>query len=412
MTTPSIAALDARIGTPEFDADPHETLRYLRAEDPVHWNDTIGAWIITRFADVLTTFRDVTHFSNEGRLAKTTEYLDDETRIGLRPFEEHYTDKGILHSDPPDHTRLRALVLTAFNPRVVQAMRPRIEGIVDGIFDAAEERGGFEAIGDLAWELPSTVLADLLGAPEESRPLFRDWADAVLGFQGVNRPPLAALEAAQTALLEAKDYFRELIELRRREPGDDLLSHLVAAEADGETLTERELLNTCITLLGAGQETTTALIGNGLYLLLSHPDSWSLLKQQPELVPTAVEEFVRYESPIPRQPRLVAADVELGGKLLRAGDVAFQMLNSANRDPEKFDDPETFDITRTPNRHIGFGIGAHFCVGAPLSRLEGEVVFSKLVERFPDARLTDPIPHWNMSKRNSRVLEKLEIELS
>jgi cytochrome P450 len=411
MTMSSVAELDARLGTPEFDADPHETLRRLRAEDPVHWNDAIGAWIITRFDDVLTTFRDVKHFSNEGRLAKTTEYLGDEVRAGLHPFEEHYSDKGILHSDAPDHTRLRTLVLAGFNPRVVAAMRPRIEAIVDGIFDQAAERGRLEAIGDLAWELPSTVLADLLGAPEESRPLFRDWADAVLGFQGVNKPPLAALLAAQQALLEAKDYFRELIELRRREPGDDLLSHLVAAEADGETLSERELLNTCITLLGAGQETTTALIGNGLYLLLSHPESWALLRSDPALVPTAVEEFVRYESPIPRQPRLVTEDVELGGKLLRAGDVAFQMLNSANRDPEKFDDAETFDITRTPNRHIGFGIGAHFCVGAPLSRLEGEVVFSKLVERFPGARLVDPVAHWNMAKRNSRVLERLEIAL-
>ncbi len=409
--TPSVAELDARLGTPGFDADPHETLRRLREEDPVHWNDRIGAWIITRYDDVLTTFRDVAHFSNEGRLAKTTEYLDEAVRSGLRPFEEHYTDKGILHSDPPDHTRLRALVLTAFNPKVVAAMKPRIEAIVDGIFDRAAERGGLEAIGDLAWELPSTVLADLLGAPEESRPLFRDWADAVLGFQGVNKPPLAALQAAQGALLEAKQYFREMIELRRREPGDDLLSHLVAAEADGETLTERELLNTCITLLGAGQETTTALIGNGLHLLLSHPDSWARIKAEPELVSTAVEEFVRYESPIPRQPRLVKDDIELGGKDLRAGEVAFQMLNAANRDPEKFDDPETFDIGRTPNRHIGFGIGAHFCVGAPLSRLEGEVVFSKLIERFPEAHLVDPAAHWNMTKRNSRVLERLDITL-
>lgn len=409
MTTASIAALDARLDSPEFDADPLEVLRLLREQDPVHWSESIGGWLVTRYDDVLTTFKDVAHFSNEGRLAKASAYLPADMRAQFKPFEDHYNTKGILHSDPPDHTRLRALVLTAFNPKVVEAMRPRIQAIVDQLFDQAEARGGMEVISELAWALPSTVLAELLGAPIEARPLFKRWADEILAFQGVNKPSLEILTTAQRALLEAKDYLRGMIEQRRREPSDDLLSHLVTAEADGSTLTEPELLSTCITLLGAGQETTTALVGNGLYLLLSNPSAWARLREDPTIVRTAVEEFIRFESPIPRQPRLIKQDVELGGKLLKAGDIAFQMLNSANRDPAHFTDPDVFDIERKPNRHIGFGLGPHFCVGAPLSRLEGQIVFQTVIERFPNIRLVDPNPHWNVAKRNSRVLENLNV---
>jgi cytochrome P450 len=410
MTTASIAALDAQLGTAEFDYDPLAVLRQLREEDPVHWSEEIGAWLVTRYDDVLTTFKDVAHFSNEGRLAKASAYLSPEARVQFKPFEDHYNTKGILHSDPPDHTRLRALVLTAFNPRVVEAMRPRIQAIVDDLFDKAAAKGGMEVIGDLAWALPSTVLADLLGAPIEARPLFKRWADEILAFQGVNKPSLDTLITAQQALLDAKDYLRHMIQQRREEPTNDLLSHLVAAEADGETLSEPELLSTCITLLGAGQETTTGLVGNGIYLLLSHPDAWARLRDEPAVIRTAVEEFIRYESPIPRQPRLIKQDTELGGKHLKAGDIAFQMLNSANRDPAHFTDPDTFDIERKPNRHIGFGLGPHFCVGAPLSRLEGQIVFETIIERFPNIHLTNPTPNWNTAKRNSRVLDNLNVE--
>jgi cytochrome P450 len=312
-----------------------------------------------------------------------------------------------LHADPPDHTRLRALVLTGFKPRVVAAMRPRIQAIVDDLLDAVTPSGGMEVISELAWALPATVLADIMGAPPEARPLFKRWADDLLAFQGVNKPSEEILEAAQTALIEGKAYLLTMIEERRREPTDDLLSHLVAAEEGGEQLSEDELLSTCITLLGAGQETTTALTGNSLYLFLSQPGVWERLRDNRDLVKPAIEEAIRFESPIPRQPRLMKKDAELGGKTLRTGDVVFQMINSANRDSERFDDPDTFDIDRHPNRHIGFGLGPHFCIGAPLARLEGEIVFHSLLDRFPNMRLVDETPHWNPIKRNSRVLEKL-----
>lgn len=410
MSASSLAQLDAKIGTPEFDADPLEILGQLREEDPVHWNDAIGGWLVTRYADVVTTFKDIPVFSNEGRLSKASAYLPPARRAQFKAFEDHYSIKGLLFSDPPDHTRLRSLVLTAFNPKVIEAMRPRIQAIVEGILDNAAGEGGMEVIDDLAWALPSTVLAELLGAPIEARPLFRRWADDILAFQGVNRPSEEILLTAQAALLEAKAYLRTMIEQRRREPGQDLLSHLVTAEKEGEALSEDELLSTCITLIGAGQETTTALIGNGLYLTLSRPDVHSRLRDDPALIRGAVEEFIRYESPIPRQPRLVKTEGELGGKHLKVGDIAFQMLNSANRDPAQFSDPDVFDIERKPNRHIGFGLGAHFCVGAPLSRLEGQIVFGSMLERFPNMRLIDDRPQWNTTKRNSRVLKSLRLK--
>lgn len=409
MLESSVELLDARIGTRAFDLDPYDVLRQLRETDPVHWSDSIGGWLVTRFDDVITTFKDFQHFSNEGRLAQASAYLPPERRARFKPFEDHYKVKGILHADPPDHTRLRTLVLTAFKPRVVDAMRPRIQSIVDGLLDAAAPAGGMEVISELAWALPATVLSDIMGAPPEARPLFKQWADDLLAFQGVNKPSEEVLEAAQKALIDGKAYLLKMIEERRREPTDDLLSHLVTAEADGEQLTEPELLSTCITLLGAGQETTTALIGNGLFLFLSHPETWDRLREDEGLVKTAVEEVIRFESPIPRQPRMMKEDGELGGKVLRAGDVAFQMINSANRDPGHFDDPDTFDIERNPNRHIGFGLGRHFCVGAPLSRLEGQIVFQTLIERFPNIRLVDDTPQWNPIKRNSRVLQRLPV---
>jgi hypothetical protein len=405
----SLAELDARIDSPAFDVEPYAVLQRLRELDPVHWSDSIDGWLVTRFDDVLTTFRNFDEFSNEGRFARSMAYLSAAERGAFPHFEEHYTSVGLLHSDPPDHTRLRALLLGAFKPRVIEAMRDRIQALVDSFLDRASANGGMEVISELAWELPSTVLADLLGAPPEARPLFKGWADGILSFQGVNRPTVAALTTVEVALAESRAYLLGLIEQRRAQPTDDLLSHLVASEADGDTLSQAELLSTCVTLMVAGQETTTALIGNGLYLLLAHPEAWQALAADRSLVRSAVEEVLRFESPIPRQPRLMRKDAELGGKRLRAGDVVYQMINAANRDPEHFADPDTFDIRRSPNRHIAFGQGRHACLGAPLSRMEGQIVFESILERFPRLRLREQTPRWDPLKRTSRILRQLHV---
>ena len=405
--------LDASLVTPEFLADPYPVLAQLREEDPVHWSDAIGGWVLTRYEDVVQSFMDVPHFTSEGRLAKVLDHLPEESRAKLPRFGAWYSRKSLIFSDPPDHTRLRRLVLhSAFLPGQVAAMRPRIEAIVAELLDAVEGDGGMEAIGSFAFSLPALVLCDLLGLPASDRQLFRGWADRVLAFQGVNTPSEHLLQDAQQALDETTAYLIERIGEIRRNPDahEGLLSRLVAAESTGDALTQQELIQTTHTMLVAGHETTTSLIGNGLLTLLRNPAQWELIRKDRSLLPAAIEEVLRFESPVARQPRVVKQDAELAGKQLRAGQVVFQMLNAANRDPAQFEDPDRFDIRRSGSRHIAFGHGIHFCLGAPLARLEGQVAFGAILDRLPGIRLVDDTANWDVQKRNSRVLRTLPVQ--
>ena len=411
MSAISMDALDGLLVSKEFMEDPYPLLRRLREEDPVHWSDSIGGWILTRYDDIVTTFKDVSHFSNEGRLAKAVEYLPAQPRAKFKTFEDHFRLKSLIHSDPPDHTRLRALITKAFTPRVVEAMRPRIQEITDGLLDVVQPLGRMDIVKDLAVPLPVTVLAEIFGVPMPDLSLFKGWADDLLAFQGVNKPAIETLERSQKALVEIRAYLGDLIEKRRREPRKDLLSELVAAESEGGRLSPTELVNSCITLLVAGHETTTSLIGNGLYTLLRNLDQWQLLKRDPSLLTSAIEEMLRYESPVARQPRLMKRDAKMGGKQLREGEMAFQMLNAANRDPNYFTDPDRFDIRRPKNPHLAFGLGVHFCVGATLARTEGQIVFSTVIARLPAIRLVDERPNWDLQKPNSRMLKTLHVLL-
>jgi cytochrome P450 len=401
--------LDDMLVSQEFMEDPYPLLRQLRHEDPVHWSDSIGGWILTRYDDMVVTFKDTAHYSNEGRLAKAVAYLPPDTRARFKTFEDHYRQRSLIHSDPPDHTRLRSLVTKAFNARVVEGMSPRMQEIVNEAFDAALQAGGMDVIKQLGVPLPVTVLAEIMGVPKADVHLFKGWADGLLAFQGLNKPPAEVLERAQDAILGIRGYLGALLKEKKIHPGEDLLSELAAAESEGDRLSETELVNTCITLLVAGHETTTSLIGNGTWALLAHPDQWQLLKDDPALLPSAIEEMLRYESPVARQPRLMKQEAEMGGKKLQAGEMVFQMLNAANRDPDYFSEPDQFDIRRQKNRHIAFGLGSHFCVGALLARTEGQVVFSTLLARLPHARLVDEKPDWDIHKPNSRMLKTLPI---
>jgi hypothetical protein len=405
----SAKELDDILVSEEFIADPYPVLRQMREEDPIHWSDSIGGWVLTRYDDMVVTFKDTAHYSNEGRLGQAVAYLSPEARAEFKTFENHYRQKSLLHSDPPDHTRLRALVTKAFSPRVVEAMRPRIQEIVNELIDAAQDNGRMDFIKDLAIPLPVTVLAEIFGVPKTDVHLFKGWADDLLAFQGVNKPPVEILRRAQNALVGIRTYLMDLVKEKRRQPGEDLLSQLVAAESEGDKLSEGELLNSCITLLVAGHETTTSLTGNGMYTLLHHPDEWRLLQNDPSLLTSAIEEILRYESPVARQPRLMKQDAELGGKTMRQGEMVFQMLNSANRDPAYFDDPDRFDIRRQKNRHIAFGLGIHFCVGAPLARAEGQIVFTTVMARLPKITLVEGKPDWDVHKPNSRMLKTLPV---
>jgi hypothetical protein len=409
MISPISADYDEQLVSREFIIDPYPLLHELRVKAPVYWSESIGGWLLTRYDDILVSFKETDSFSNENRLGKAVEYLPPEKRANYKAFENHYATKGLLHSDPPDHTRLRSVIMKDFTPSVVEQMRPQIQKVVDDLIDTAEKQGELDIVPNFAAALPVGVIAEILGVPPSDRHLFKRWTDAILGFQGVNKPSEDELSRAQNALLEIRPYLVNMINERRKKPSKDLMTKFAAAEAAGGRISESELINTCVTLFTAGHETTLSLIASSIYTLLRHPDQLQLLREHPELLKSTIEESLRFESPVSRQSRLMKADAILGGQQLKKGQMVFQMLNAANRDPAYFADPDKFDIRRESNRHIAFGQAAHFCIGSTLARAEGFIAVGTLIKRLPHLRLVDSAPDWDTQKRNSRVLRKLPV---
>ena len=378
---------------PGFMQDPYTVYARLRREDPVHEVEAAGLrfFIVTRYDDVVAVLRDPAYSAE-----KFPERLIADAMAGPDPgfaAVARAVSGMMLIKDPPDHTRLRALVSKAFTPRVVEGLRPRIEGIVDGLLDAATAAGGMDAILGFAAPLPVIVIAELLGVPGAEREKFKHWSDQLVPFIDGTLRESGLVEAARGAqALEA--YFRDFIATRRKEPRDDLMSGLIAAQERDDALSETELVATAILLLGAGHETTTNLIGNGLLALLRHPAEYARLRREPGLTKSAVEELLRYESPVQLTSRIPRRDVTLGGRQIPAGIEVNLVLGAANRDPLQFGDADRLDIARLDNRHVAFGHGAHFCLGAPLARLEAQVAFSRLVERFPSLRAAGEPESW------------------
>ena len=401
MTQSTNLAIDEEPLPYAYYENPYPFYDQLRSADPVHWSDSWNCWIVTRYTDTANVLRDWKHFSSVGKSSRFLSQLPEPLRKEIQPFEENFTT-GLISSDPPQHERLRRLVQKAFAPALIADMRTHIQSIVDDLLDTIREKGRMDVINDYAYWLPSTVIAKMLGVPLQMRSQFNQWVDVINTFLGSRRPDPDDGRKAQAKLLELLDYFRRLLSERRRHPQDDLVSRLAAAEDGGDRFSEAEILATCQTLLTAGYETTMGLIGNGLLCLMRNPDQLEKLKANPSLIKNAIEEFVRYESPVQRMLRVAAEDIDLDGKQIRQGQLVAAMIGAANRDPAQFSDPDRLDIARRDNNHIAFGNGIHHCLGAPLARLEGEIAINTLLSRCPDLQCTEETPVWreNIMIRN------------
>jgi hypothetical protein len=380
-TTRDLAAnFDLEKLTPEFYADPYPTYRALREHEPVKRLPN-GSYFLTRYDDLVTVYKNTKVFSSDKKKEFAPKY-------GASPLFEHHTS-SLVFNDPPAHTRVRRLIMRALSPRAIAEMEPDLIRLVDGLLHAIASKGEFDLIGDFAAAIPVEVIGNLLDVPHEEREPLRSWSLAILGaLEPVIDPDQFA--RGNKAIEEFLGYLETLVERRRAKPGNperDVLTRLIQGEAGGERLSEAELLHNCIFLLNAGHETTTNLIGNGLVTLATHPAEKRHLLQSPDLIQTAVEEILRYESSNQLGNRMTTEPVELGGVMLEAGTSVTLCIGAANRDPKQFEDPERFDVSRFLNRHLAFATGVHQCAGMVLARLEGAIAISRFLRRFPNYRL-------------------------
>jgi cytochrome P450 len=373
-----------------FRANTYATFARMRAQDPVLCQPGLDGespiWFVTRYDDANATLLDDERFVRDPRLALTPDELAA-FDVGL-PDSMAFIDSNMLNRDGDDHRRLRRLVSKAFTPRIIERLRPRIQEIADGLIDPVVATSEMELVSSFAFPLPITVIAELLGVPPADRDRFREWSDAMV------RPALAAAELERFGALmtDFVAYLHVLFEERRSEPGEDLVSALVAVEDGGDTFSEEELSSMVALLIVAGHETTVSLIGNATLALLTHPEQQAALERDLSLLPRAVEELIRYDGPVERTlNRWAAVDVELRGKTIRRGDAVIVILGAADRDPERFDDPDRLDLAaERETRLLAFGRGNHFCLGAPLARLEAEIALGTLLRRLPGLRLAVP----------------------
>lgn len=366
---------------PEFRANPYPYYALLQQQAPIFRWEAWGIWFLSSYDDCAALLRD-------NRLGHSPQGYADAPDNQQPLFD--MMGRWMLLMDPPDHTRLRSLVHKAFTPRMVAQLRGSIQQITDGLLDQAEAHAkaqhSFDLMAALAYPLPVAVICALLGVPAADNVRFHAWSDAIARSLDLTEDP-AVYDRAAAAAEQLQGYLDGLLVERRARPQSDLISALVAVEEQGERLTRAELFATCALLLIAGHETTVNLIGNGTLALLRNPEQWQLLKDNPALIETAVEELLRYDGPVQMTSRIVHEDVELRGHVFRAGQEVAFLLGAANHDPVRFANPGKLDITRADNRHLGFGGGIHYCLGAPLARLEGEIAFSMLARRMPNLQL-------------------------
>ncbi|MFB4298033.1 cytochrome P450 [Actinomadura sp. NTSP31] len=375
----------------EFVANPYPVFATLRAERPAFFHEPTGQWVVSRYEDVDALLRDRRLGRSYLHVAGHEEFGQQPEAEFLKPFWD-LVRAGMLDVEPPTHTRLRRLVSKAFTARMVEGLRPTVRRLAEEAARSLAAEGGGDLIAEVAEPLPVTVIAEMLGVPAADRPLLRPWSADICGMYELN-PPEAAQRTAVRAAVEFSDYLRELARSRRTEPRDDLISALAQVVDEGDRLTEDELIGTCVLLLNAGHEATVNATGNGWWTLFRNPGELERLRRDVSLVPTAVEELLRYDTPAPMFERWVLEDVTVAGvDIPRGAEVALQFA-SANRDPEVFTDPDRLDLARDPNPHITFGLGIHYCLGAPLARIELAESLAALLRLAPGLRLVSE-PEW------------------
>jgi pimeloyl-[acyl-carrier protein] synthase len=371
---------------PRVLANPYPLYHQLRSEDPVHWDPFLHAWVVTRYDDVVHVLH---HFS--AQRTPTPEQLTALNLSALNPIAAVMV-RQMLFLDPPDHTRLRALASAAFTPRRVEQLRCHIRDVMDGLLDAAVQAGRMDVISDFASPAPAIVTAEMLGVPIEDHAQLKEWSQDFAEMLGNFQHNPDRFSRVLRSVEHLCDYFRAAMREQKSHPREGLIQAMMTAEVEGSRLAEEEIIANLIVTMVGGQETTTNLIGNGVLSLLRNPSELKRLGADPSLIPSAVEELLRYESPSQHTARLAPADVELGNKRIRKRDAVIAVMGAANHDPERFPDPDRLDITRTDNRHLAFGWAAHFCFGAALARLEGQIAFERILAQLPHLTLDTRVP--------------------
>lgn len=365
---------------PDVIADPHAYYRELRETDPVHWNERWGGWVLTRYDDVVRVLRDARGFSSD-RMGFLARELEAAEREELAPIFK-VLSKWMVFADPPHHTRLRVLLNRYLVPRTVEQYRPMVRGIVRKLLDGIESRGEMEVVRDFAYLVPMTAILQLLGAPEIDRDCVKEWSEQLGVFFFIRADEPKRREIACEGLASLVELLEPVIDRKRRESADDLISVLLEAEREG-SITADEVLATCVLFVFGGHETTMNLIANGTLALIHHPDQWKRLAGDPALVESAVEELLRFDGSVKATVRWAKEDTVVGGHTIRRGQRVLVGLSAANRDPAQFAHPDALDITRTPNAHVAFAHGIHVCIGASLARLEAQEAFAALTQRLP-----------------------------
>jgi len=393
---PENTSIFESVSTLEQVQNIYQWFAHMRAEQPAWFDESSGCWHVFRYADVLRVVTDHAHFSSERRRNRMLRTED--------------SGRSLIAMDPPDHRAYRNLVSPSFTPRALARLTGRIQHIAQELLDQVRECGSMDLVADFAYPLPTIVIAELLGAPTTDRPLFRQWAEGILSRQlndgdffrlDQNIESNAEFKRIQETFNEMSQYFQQMLKERQQHPREDMMTELQEAEIDGERLDGRDVVSFCILLLLAGHVTTTNLLQQAIVCFDRSQGAKAYLQAHPQAMPEAIEEVLRFASPIWRLTRIAREDVEIAGQAIPAGSLIFPWVSSANRDERQFPDPQTFDLTRSPNRHVAFGHGIHFCVGAPLSRLEGAIALPMLLEQLPDLHVENPDA---LQMQESRIL--------